>query len=197
MAASFFLTSTYTGCWMAPRATRSTENLHTHVYLNPGSHHHPSNMQAVLADLVHRTRALCDQKSLRVESEFLKTIFKENGYSFKQIQHALNQEVRMWESNDQPSSVGLLHLCPDDLRPPQENVGQRQHPRVLARRKISMFLCLVKNNLGLRTPGVYSIQCGQVSIRQDGQSLRDQNKGSPLTRMAWTSRQIGIDRTQV
>lgn len=42
-------------------------------------------------------------------------------------------------------------------------------------RKISRFLRLVKNNLGLRTPGVNSIpcECGQVSIEQDGQSFRD------------------------
>jgi hypothetical protein len=31
---------------------------HTNLYLNPGSHHHPSNKQAVLATLVHRARAL-------------------------------------------------------------------------------------------------------------------------------------------
>jgi hypothetical protein len=49
--------------------------------LNPGSHHHPSNKQAILATLVHRARALCDKESLHGELEFLKTTFKENGYS--------------------------------------------------------------------------------------------------------------------
>jgi hypothetical protein len=52
---------------------------YTNLYLNPGSHHHPSNKQAVLATLVHRVRALCDKKSLHGELEFLKTTLKENG----------------------------------------------------------------------------------------------------------------------
>jgi hypothetical protein len=40
-------------------------------------------------------------------------------------------------------------------------------------RKISSFLHPVKDDLGLRTPGVYSIpcECGQVYIRQTGQSI--------------------------
>ena len=56
---------------------------HTNLYLNPGSHHHPSNIQGVLSTLVHRTRAFCDQESLHDAMDFLKTTFSENGYSIK------------------------------------------------------------------------------------------------------------------
>jgi len=55
----------------------------TNLYLNPGSHHYPSNTQGVLSTLLHRTRALCDKESLHDEMDFLKTTFKENGFSIK------------------------------------------------------------------------------------------------------------------
>jgi hypothetical protein len=81
---------------------------HTNLYLNPGSHHHPSNKQAILATLVHRARALCDKESLHGELEFLKTTFKENWCSQKQIQCALNPKMRTFKPKDKPTSVTLL-----------------------------------------------------------------------------------------
>jgi hypothetical protein len=54
---------------------------HTNLYLNTKSHHHPSNIQAVLSTLIHRARALCDKDSLQAELVFLKDVFKENGYN--------------------------------------------------------------------------------------------------------------------
>jgi hypothetical protein len=66
------------------------------------------NKQAVLATLVHRARALCDKDSLRGELEFLKTTFKENGSSCKQIQCALNPKVRTSKPKDKPTPATLL-----------------------------------------------------------------------------------------
>jgi hypothetical protein len=45
-------------------------------------------------------------------------------------------------------------------------------------RKISSILCTVKDGLGLRTPGVYSIlcECGHVFIRQAGPSTETRIK---------------------
>jgi hypothetical protein len=57
---------------------------HTNLYLHQNSHHHPANKQPVLASLIHRAKALCDQDSLPQELEFLTTIFKDNGYSHQQ-----------------------------------------------------------------------------------------------------------------
>jgi hypothetical protein len=81
---------------------------HTNLYLNLASHHHPSSKQAVLSTVVHRARALCDKESLHEELEFLKSTFRENGYSLKQIQHALNPVVRTPKLNNKPTSVALL-----------------------------------------------------------------------------------------
>jgi hypothetical protein len=52
---------------------------HTILYLHQNSHHHPANKQSVLASLIHRAKALCDQDSLAQELEFLTVIFKDNG----------------------------------------------------------------------------------------------------------------------
>jgi hypothetical protein len=37
---------------------------HTSLYLHQNSQHHPENKQSVLASLIHRATALCDQDSL-------------------------------------------------------------------------------------------------------------------------------------
>jgi hypothetical protein len=81
---------------------------HINIYLNPGSHQHPSNKQAVLATLVHRARALCGKESIHGEFEFLRTTFKENGYSRQQIQRAINPKVRTSKPENKPTSVALL-----------------------------------------------------------------------------------------
>jgi hypothetical protein len=46
---------------------------HTNLYLNPGSHHHSSNIQAILSMLVHTARNLCDKESLHDGLKFLTT----------------------------------------------------------------------------------------------------------------------------
>jgi len=58
---------------------------HTSLCLHQNSHHHPANKQSVLASLIHRAKALCDEDSLTQELEFLATVFKDNGHSPQQI----------------------------------------------------------------------------------------------------------------
>jgi len=62
-------------------------------------------------------------------------------------------------------------ICPDDVWLPQQNFG-------LLPRKISNFVCPVKENLGLRTPGVYSVpcKCGQVYIGKTCRSIKTRIK---------------------
>ena len=57
----------------------------TNLYLHQNPHHHPANKQSVLASLIHRAKAFCDQDSLTQELEFLTTVFKDNRYSSQQI----------------------------------------------------------------------------------------------------------------
>jgi hypothetical protein len=90
------------------------KSTHTNLYLNPGSHHHPSNKQAVLATLVFcvtRRASMVSCSSLRPLS---------NRYSRQLIQRALNPKVRTSKPTDQPTSVALLPY----IRPPQQNACQ-------------------------------------------------------------------------
>jgi len=41
----------------------NTKLTHKNLYLNPGSYHHPSNIQAVLSTLVHRAMTICDKEA--------------------------------------------------------------------------------------------------------------------------------------
>jgi hypothetical protein len=59
--------------------------MHTNLYLNSNFYHHLSNKQAILSMLVHKARFLCDQKSMHSKLEFLRTTFRQNGYSNQQI----------------------------------------------------------------------------------------------------------------
>jgi len=72
---------------------------HMNLYVSCRSHHHSSCKQAGFS-------ALCDRESVQDEFSFLKTIFRENGYSQKQIQCAVSPPVRTCK----PQAVHLSHL---------------------------------------------------------------------------------------
>ncbi|PNF40915.1 hypothetical protein B7P43_G14990 [Cryptotermes secundus] len=82
--------------------------IHTNLYLNARPHHHPSSKQTALSTLVHRARALCDQESLRAELEFLKDIFRRNGYNDRQIHRALNRHPNYNQHDDRRDTVAFL-----------------------------------------------------------------------------------------
>jgi hypothetical protein len=147
---------------------------HTNLYLNSSSHHHPSNKHAVLSTLVHRARALCDQESLHGELVFLGDIFRQNGYIDRQIRRALNPPLRVGQSDEKPDSVAFLPYVGTIFNCITRVLAWHNIKSVgLPPRKLSGFLLPVKDDLGLRTPGVYSIpcECGQVYIGQTGRSV--------------------------
>jgi len=68
---------------MHRRPDASLENMvckkasHTDLYHNAELQHHPAKQYSVLSTLVHQVRAICDQKSLQGEMEFLYSMFKQ------------------------------------------------------------------------------------------------------------------------
>jgi hypothetical protein len=64
--------------------------IHTDLYLNYNSHHHPFNKQASISAFLHMARTLCEWESL-CELKFLKPTFRQNGYSNLQIWQAINR----------------------------------------------------------------------------------------------------------
>jgi hypothetical protein len=147
---------------------------HTNLYLNAKSHHHPSNKQVVLSTLIHRARALCEEDSLQAELVFLRDIFKQKSYNDRQIHRVLNRRPHLPQPDNEPNSVAFLLF-----------VGTifNRISRLLARHniksfgspymKLSSLLHLVKDHLGLRTPGLYRIpcECGRIYIGQTGRSM--------------------------
>jgi hypothetical protein len=65
------------------------------------------NKQSVLASLIHRAKALCDEDSLIQELEFLTTVFKANGYNPQQIR-AMEPATRTAKTIDKPTSTAYI-----------------------------------------------------------------------------------------
>jgi len=61
----------------------------------------------MLLTLIHRATAISNHENIPGELEFLPSIFTENGYSDKQIQHALNLCSREDAPREEPTSVSL------------------------------------------------------------------------------------------
>jgi hypothetical protein len=113
-------------------------------------------------------------KASMMSFEFLRDTFKRNGYSERQIQRTLCSLKRVTITPEKPTAVALLQFV---------NATFNRIARMLSRhnikfvglppRKIASFLWPVKDDLGLKTPGVYSIpcECGQVYIGQTEWSI--------------------------
>jgi hypothetical protein len=101
--------------------------------------------------------------------EFLTTSFKNNGYTTQQIRRALKPQANTAKTNDKPTSTAHI---------PYTQTTYGRLSRMLAKhniksiaippKKISNYLPPVKDTVGLRTPGIYSIpcECGKVYIGQ-------------------------------
>jgi transposase len=147
---------------------------HINLYLNAKSHHHPSNKQAVLSTLIHRARALCDEDNLQADLVFLKGVFRENGYSDRQIHRTLNRRPLLPQPDNTPHSVAFLPFVGTVFNRIRRVLARHNIKSVgLPHTKLSSLLRPVKDHFGLRTPGVYRIpcECGRVYIGQTGRSV--------------------------
>jgi predicted GIY-YIG superfamily endonuclease len=105
---------------------------------------------------------------------FLRDVFRQNGYSNRQIHRVLSRRRNITQPEDKPDSVAFLpyvrtifnHISGVLSRHKTKSVG-------LPPNKLSSFLLPVNNNLALRTPGVYKIpcECGKVYTGQTGPSV--------------------------
>jgi hypothetical protein len=147
---------------------------HTNLYLHATSHHHPSNKQSVLSTLVHRARAICDEDSLQEELSLLKEVFKQNGFSERQINRTLNRLPRARQPDNKPESIAYLPYVGPTFNRINRVLARHNIKSVgLPQQKLSNLHRPVKDNLKLRTPGVYRIpcECGKVYIGQIGRSI--------------------------
>jgi hypothetical protein len=148
---------------------------HTNLYLQQNSHHHPAHKQSVLTSLIHRARTLCDKDSLPQELEFLTTIFKNNGYSQQQVKHAMKPTIQTNKNEEKPASTAYLPYTQTTFGWLSRMLAKYDIKSIaLPPKKIASYLPPYKEQLGLRTPGIYSIpcECGMVYIGQSGRTIQ-------------------------
>jgi hypothetical protein len=159
---------------MAHWAIQSTINPHTHT---PTSISMPTLTTTLPTNRLCFPRwyiALCDHESLHDELEFLKDTFKRNSYSDRQIRRALDPPKRVATTPEKPTLAALLPLVNTTFNRISRMLSWHSIKSVgLPLRKTANFLRPVKDDLGLKTLGVYSIPsvCGQVYIGQTGCSI--------------------------
>jgi hypothetical protein len=128
----------------------------------------------VLSTLIHRARALCDEDSLQADLVFLNDVFRENGYSDRQIHRALNRRPLLPQPDKKPHSVAFLPFVGTVFNLISRVLVRHSIKSVgLPHVKLSSLLRPVKDHLGLRTPGVYRIpcECGRVYTGQTDRSV--------------------------
>jgi hypothetical protein len=137
------------------------------THTNSSSHHHPPNRPYAPSSYTGPDPFVC-----RVE--FLRTTFRQNGYSDRQIRRALNPLERVTPSSEKPASVGFLSYVSTTFKRISRLLSKHNIKSVgLLPKQIPSFLRPVKDDLELKTPGVYSVACGcvQVYIGQTGRSI--------------------------
>jgi hypothetical protein len=169
--------------------------MHTNLYLN-------STLTTILPTsrlYSHRARSLCDQESLHGEVEFLRTTFRQNGYSDRQIRQALNPPARVASTPEKPGSVAFLPYVSMTFNRNSRLLSRHNIKSVgLAPKKIPGFLQPVKYDLGLKDSW-----CVERALRvwsslhwADWPFHQDQGKGAPVPHPSAASRQICRGRTK-
>ncbi|XP_046399906.1 uncharacterized protein LOC124166418 [Ischnura elegans] len=156
----------------------------TNLYLNGGSHHHPSQRSAVLTTLFHRAMSISDQNSLPSELAHLKKTFAQNGYNAHQISMALKRtsepgDKRHIEDKEKPVARACL---------PYVSSVSGKISRILRRHNIETIhkppmklkeqLVRAKDPAGLKIPGVYRVpcECGEAYIGETGRTIETRLK---------------------
>jgi hypothetical protein len=104
----------------------------------------------------------------------VKNVFRQNSYNDRQIHRVLNRRPHISQPKDKPDLVAVLPYTGTIFNIISRVLSRHNiNPVGLPPKKVSGFLLLVKDNLGLRTPDVYRIpcECSKVYIGQTGRSV--------------------------
>jgi hypothetical protein len=115
--------------------------------------------------------------------EFLRTVFRQNGYSDRQIRRDQNPPVRVALASEKPVSVAFLPYVSTTFNCISKLLSRHVKSVGLPPKKIPSFLWPVKDDLGLTTPGIYSMpcECGQVYIGQTGRFIETRSRSTSAT----------------
>ncbi|KAJ4447063.1 hypothetical protein ANN_09052 [Periplaneta americana] len=155
---------------------------HTDLYLNGHSHHHPAQKRTVLSTLLHRARGISDKESLPSEICHLRKTFLQNNFGNREIGLALRRAFSdKPPAEEQEETKGMAYI--PFYGPISGKISRmlRKHGIKTIHKpptKIQNLLRPVKDDLGLRTPGVYRIpcECGKCYIGQTGRTIMERCK---------------------
>ena len=150
---------------------------HTDLYLNGGSHHHPAQLNSVIKTLIHRAYSVSDRESLPEELKHLRTTFLQNGYPLRDVNRALKRAAcgaTNKTPEEKPTATAYLPYTAPVSRVIARILGRHNIKTVhLPPRKLGTHLTRIKDQLGLRTPGVYRVpcECGATYIGETGRAI--------------------------
>jgi hypothetical protein len=109
--------------------------------------------------------------------EFLTTVFKNKAYSTQQISRAMKPPTKTAKSKDKPNLRAYIPYTQTTYGRLSRMMAKYNIKSIqLPPKKFSNYLPPVKDAVGLKTPGIYSIpcECEKVYIGQSGQSIQIQ-----------------------
>jgi hypothetical protein len=110
---------------------------------------------------------------------FLRDVFKQNVFNHRQTHRVLNRHPNISQPDDKPDTVAFLPYVRTIFNLISRVLSRHNIKSVgLPPKKVSGFLRPVKDNLGLKTQGVYRIpcECGKVYVVQTGRSVESRLK---------------------
>jgi hypothetical protein len=156
---------------------------HTNLYLNGRSHHHPSQRRGVISTLLHRARSIANEESLPAEINHLKTTFRQNGYSEKDITSALKRTFSDRKDAPVDDNKPIANACLPYVSTISGKISRilgKYNIRTIHKppQKLRNKLVRVKDDLGLKTPGVYRIpcECGEAYIGETARTIETRMK---------------------
>jgi hypothetical protein len=126
--------------------------------------------------------------------EFLHRTFKESSYSDRVILHALNPPDMEDTPTKDPTSVAFLPFDVSTFNHISRVLTKHNIRTVgLPPKKVTRFLRPIKDDLGLKTPGIYSIpcKCGRAYIGQIRHSNETSIKTAQSVHLLLSSRETG------
>lgn len=151
---------------------------HTNRYLNAGSHHHPSQIQAVANSLAHRSILLSDKDNFPQEKRALTAALVQNGFNLTAINKAFAKNKRQQQTEDttEDKEKETISILPY-IRGTTDKIARTLKKHKIKTtfkpfKKINALLRSVKGTNTLESQGVYRIPCLDCEKSYIGRSNR-------------------------
>ena len=149
----------------------------TNITIKKKSNHTDSTKRGIIKGYSDRAKKLCDPEYLNAELTNVREVFKENGYSVKEIDTAMMERVRATtESDAEQTTRGIVVIQNIPNITPQFNKIARQHGFQVANRsgtRVKDLTTKAKTPLGDKNSNVvYNIPCGCDKHSYTGETYR-------------------------